>query len=102
MLRFHLDSGHAKLERSHDRWYEYLDRLGLKLRHVHLSENDGTEDQHLPLGAVPRSTPNWPRHIRKLKATGFDETITLEVFAPQNEYLLLSRDLLKRWWEATS
>jgi sugar phosphate isomerase/epimerase len=25
-------------------------------------------------------------------------TITLEVFAPQKEYLLLSRDLLRRWW----
>ena len=102
LLRFHLDSGHAKLERSYDRWDEYLVRLGAKLRHVHLSENDGTEDQHLPLGAVPRSTTNWPRHIRKLKATGYDETITLEVFAPQKEYLLLSRDVLKRWWEATS
>ncbi len=26
-------------------------------------------------------------------------TITLEVFAPQKEYLLLSRDLLRQWWE---
>jgi hypothetical protein len=34
----------------------------------------------------------------KLRATGYDGTITLEVFAPQQEYLLLSRDLLRRWW----
>jgi sugar phosphate isomerase/epimerase len=98
LLPFHLDSGHAKLERGYDRWDEYLDRLGHKLLHVHLSENDSTADQHLPLGAAPRSTTDWPQHIKKLKATGYDGTITLEVFSPQKEYLLLSRDLLRRWW----
>jgi hypothetical protein len=35
LLRFHLDSGHAKLERGQDRWDEYLGRLGHKLLHVH-------------------------------------------------------------------
>lgn len=99
LLRFHLDSGHAKLERGYDRWDEYLDKLGHKLLHVHLSENDGSADQHLPLGAAPRSTTDWPQHVKKLKATGYDGTITLEVFAPQKEYLLLSRDLLRQWWE---
>jgi sugar phosphate isomerase/epimerase len=98
LLRFHLDSGHAKLERGHDRWEEYLDRLGPRLLHVHLSENDGTADQHLPPGAAPRSTTDWPQHVQNLKATGYGGTITLEVFAPQKEYLLLSRDLLRRWW----
>jgi sugar phosphate isomerase/epimerase len=98
LLRFHLDSGHAKLERGYDRWGEYLERLGTKLLHVHLSENDGTADQHLPLGAAPRSTTDWPQHIKKLKATGYDGTITLEVFALHREYLLLSRDLLRSWW----
>jgi sugar phosphate isomerase/epimerase len=100
LLRFHLDSGHAKLERSQDRWDDYLARLGHKLRHVHLSENDGTADQHLPLGAAPRSTTNWPRHIKKLKATGYDGAITLEVFSLHREYVLLSRELLRKWWEA--
>jgi sugar phosphate isomerase/epimerase len=99
LLRFHLDSGHAKLERGHDRWDEYLDCLGPKLLHVHLSENDGTADQHLPLGAARQSTTDWPRHIKKLKTTGYDGTVTLEVFTCQREYLLLSRDLLQTWWK---
>lgn len=99
LLRFHLDSGHAKLERGYDRWDEYLSVLGKKLLHVHISENDGTADQHLPPGAAPRSTTDWPDHIRKLKATGYDGTITLEVFSPQKEYLFASRDLLRKWWD---
>jgi sugar phosphate isomerase/epimerase len=73
--------------------------LGHKLLHVHLSENDGTADQHLPLASAPRSTTDWPQHVKTLKTTGYDGTITLEVFAPQREYLLLSRDLLRRWWD---
>ena len=99
LLGFHLDSGHAKLERGYDRWDEYLDRLGEKLRHVHLSDNDGTADQHLPLGSAPGSKTNWPHHIQKLKASGYDATITLEVFAPEKDHLLVSRDLLRMWWE---
>jgi sugar phosphate isomerase/epimerase len=98
LLRFHLDSGHAKLERGQDRWNEYIDRFGPKLAHVHLSDNDGTADQHLPLGSVPRSTTDWTQHIRKLKGSGYDGTITLEVFAPEREHLLLSRDLVWKWW----
>jgi sugar phosphate isomerase/epimerase len=97
-LGFHLDSGHARLEHGRDGWRDYLQRLGHKLLHVHLSENDGTADQHLPLGAAPRNPIDWPGHLQVLKAAGYDGTITLEVFAPQKEYLLLSRDLLRRWW----
>jgi sugar phosphate isomerase/epimerase len=67
-----------------------------------LSDNDGTADQHLPLGSAPRSNTNWPEHIRKLKVSGYDATITLEVFSPEKEHLLLSRDLLRSWWEQDS
>lgn len=97
-LRFHLDSGHAKLEGRHDRFGDYIERLGEKLLHVHLSDNDGTADQHLPLNAVVRNPTDWPAHIRLLKQSGYDGTVTLEIFSPSREYLLLSRDLVQRWW----
>lgn len=98
-LGFHLDSGHAKLERGYDRFSEYLKFLGHRLRHVHLSENDGSSDQHLPPGSVSRNATDWPGHIRELKATGYDGTITLEVFSQLREHLLWSRDRLRKWWE---
>jgi len=99
LLRFHLDSGHAKVERQADCWNEYLARLGHKLAHVPLSDNNGKADQHLSLGATPCGSTDWPEHIRQLKATGYDGTITLEVFTPYKEQLLLSRDLLRKWWD---
>jgi sugar phosphate isomerase/epimerase len=42
------------------------------------------------------------KHIKKLKATGYDGTITLEVFASERDYLLLSRELLKMVGEGVS
>jgi hypothetical protein len=35
-----------------------------------------------------------------LKASGYDGSISLEVFARERAYLLTSRDLLRGWWEA--
>jgi len=32
------------------------------------------------------------------KGSGYNGTIALEVFAPEREYLLLSRDLVRKWW----
>ena len=54
--RIDVDAIRAALDRHHDRWDEYIDRLGPKLAHVHLSDNDSSGDQHLPLGSAPRST----------------------------------------------
>lgn len=98
-LGFHLDSGHTQVEGGADMFEAYLARLGRRLMHVHLSENDGSRDQHLPLGAVPKLRVDWPGRIARLKASGYDGTISLEVFAPERAYLLQSRDLLRTWWE---
>jgi sugar phosphate isomerase/epimerase len=49
-------------------------------------------------GIMKIGATDWPEHIRKLKATGYDGTITLEVFSPHKEYLFASRDLLRKWW----
>ena len=101
-LGFHLDSGHTQVEGGSDMFVTYLERFGGRLMHVHLSENDGSRDQHLPLGAVPKADIDWPARIARLKASGYDGTISLEVFAPERAYLLQSRDLLRAWWEAAS
>ena len=98
-LGFHLDSGHTQVEGGTDMYDAYLERFGRRLMHVHLSENDGSRDQHLPLGAVPKVEVDWPARVARLKASGYDGTISLEIFAPERAYLLQSRDLLRQWWE---
>jgi sugar phosphate isomerase/epimerase len=99
-LGFHLDSGHTLVEGGSSMFQKYLERFSQRLMHVHLSENDGSRDQHLPLGTMPRPQIDWSASIAHLKASGYDGTISLEVFAPERAYLLQSRDLLRLWWEA--
>jgi len=60
-----------------------------------MSDNKGRNDEHLPLGC---GSIEWEKIIGIMKNAGYDRTITLEVFSYDRDYLLLSRDKLKRWW----
>jgi sugar phosphate isomerase/epimerase len=73
-----------------------LEAFGPRLRHVHLHDNKGgSADLHLPLGA---GTLDAARYVRCLKAAGYDGTITLEVFTPDRQFFVYSRDVLRRLW----
>ncbi len=92
-LRFHLDIGHAHV--AGFTLDVVLDRLGSRLAHVHLSDNRGRHDDHIPLGV---GTIDWPQVIAMLKQSGYDATITLEVFSNDRDYLLLSVNKVRQWW----
>jgi len=38
--------------------------------------------------------------MKELKETQYDETITLEVFSKDRDYLKISKEKIKRMWEA--
>jgi sugar phosphate isomerase/epimerase len=93
----HLDIGHTNLMVEANTADAILKRYGPRLRHVHLHDNrGGAADLHLPLGTGNLETA---RHIRALKAVGYDGTITLEVFAEDWHYLDYSRTVLRRLWD---
>jgi len=97
-LGLHLDIGHTNLMTVTNTEGEILDAHGPRVRHVHLHDNKGGSlDLHLPLGA---GTINIPEAIAALKSSGYDGTITLEVFTTDPNHLLYSRDVLRRTWEA--
>lgn len=52
----------------------------------------GDSDRHLPLGA---GTLDYEKFISELKRLGYDDTITLEVFSRDRDYLLLSKRKLE-------
>lgn len=93
-LGFHLDVGHANI--GGDKLEGMLKTFKARLVHVHLSDNRGRSDEHLPIGA---GTIDWPRVIRLLRKRGFDGTITLEVFSSDLDYLLLSKQKVLAWWQ---
>ncbi len=96
-LGLHLDIGHANLMVDHNTTDDILAAFGKRLRHVHLHDNKGgSADLHLPLGS---GTVDTPHYVRSLQSAGYDGTITLEVFTPDRQYLIHSRDVLRRLWD---
>lgn len=97
-LGFHLDVGHANLAVPTQGVFEYLKKFKKRLIHIHLSDNLARrEDLHLPLGAGGIS---WKPIINLIKETGYDGTITLEVFSRNRTYLINSRDFLRTLWDS--
>jgi sugar phosphate isomerase/epimerase len=96
-LGLHLDIGHTNLKVEECTSDSIVAAFGSRIQHVHLHDNKGGDDDlHLPLGS---GTLNTAQHLRALKASGYDRTITLEVFADDPFYLAHSRDILRRLWD---
>jgi len=96
-LAWHLDVGHANLGSATNTTPDLLAGLRGQLAHVHLSDNKGGDaDLHLPIGV---GTIDWRWAIGLLKRAGFDDTVTLEVFSPDDEYLSISRQKVRRLWD---
>lgn len=96
-----LDVGHTHIRSGRTLAPDFLEDavVGKRLAHVHLSDNDGRDDLHLPLGAV-RNGIDWKKTAAGLKRSGYSGTVTLEVFSPDRDYLLASRDKWRRLWDA--
>jgi sugar phosphate isomerase/epimerase len=96
-LLWHLDVGHANLGSTTNRTPDLLAALPGRLVHVHLSDNKGGDaDLHLPIGV---GTIDWRWAIDLVKRSGFDDTITLEVFSPDDDYLAISRRKVRQLWD---
>ncbi|MCX8174656.1 MAG: sugar phosphate isomerase/epimerase [Candidatus Micrarchaeota archaeon] len=88
-----LDVGHASTADG-EGVENYLREFRRRIGHVHLHDNDGKRDQHLPLGAGKADIGSA---IRALKAQ-YDGTITLEIHSEDRDYLRLSKDKLEIAW----
>jgi sugar phosphate isomerase/epimerase len=97
-LGLHLDIGHANLLTHQNTTEEVLRAHGSRLKHVHLHDNKGgSADLHLPLGV---GTVDIAGSLKFLRQSGYDSTITLEVFSPDRHYFDYSRQVLRRIWDA--
>ncbi len=88
----HLDFGHANMGR--DNHETFCRHLGAHITHVHFSDNRGTADHHMPLGV---GNIDWENAVNQLKATGYDGTITLEVFCDDTKMLFKFLDLSRKF-----
>lgn len=90
--RLTLDTGHAHIgQGGKERITAFINRFSNRIGHVHASDNLGREDEHLPVGV---GSIDFPRVVKALKGIGYDDTITLEVFSKDRDYLRISREKL--------
>jgi sugar phosphate isomerase/epimerase len=97
-LEFTLDTGHARIGGRGDRKaVEFIERFSTRLGHVHAGDNFGRRDDHLPIGA---GTCDFKTIVKALKAVAYDQTVTLEVFSPDRDYLRISREKFAALYDA--
>jgi sugar phosphate isomerase/epimerase len=96
-IRLALDIGHANLGGGKNKSSEFIHQYGYRIGHVHANDNFGKEDNHLPIGA---GIIDFGKILRELNEAQYDETLTLEVFSKDREYLKISKEKIKRIWEA--
>lgn len=90
--RLALDTGHAYIgQGGAERIGSFISRHSGRIGHVHASDNSGREDEHLPIGV---GSIDFLSIVKKLREIGYDDTITLEVFARDRDYLRISREKL--------
>ena len=96
-IRLTLDVGHANLGGGKNKSSEFIRLYGFRIGHVHANDNFGKEDSHLPIGA---GVIDFEKILKDLKDAQYNETITLEVFSRDRDYLKISKEKIKRMWEA--
>ncbi len=84
-----LDIGHAHIEDpSGKKCLRFIEMFHGRIGHLHVSDHFGKEDQHLPIGA---GIIDFSRIVGALKKIGYNDTITLEIFSRDRDYLKISK-----------
>lgn len=89
-LHLTLDTGHAHIgDKGEERSLEFIGRFPDRIGHIHINDNFGKEDNHLPVGA---GTVDFPKIVKALREIGYNDTLTVEVFSNDRDYLRISRE----------
>lgn len=84
---FCLDTGHLNLVKR--RPYETVQKLGRRIKILHLHENDGIEDLHqIPytFGRKPEDGFHWDGLLRGLREIGYSGVLSFETFPAMNSF----------------
>lgn len=93
-LGFHLDVGHAFIWGGMRGVEKYIKTFKDRLWHIHLHDNHGELDEHLPIG---EGSIDFRKVVKALKRIGYNRTITLEVFARDKEIKESLRKIKRMW-----
>lgn len=95
-LGFHLDVGHAFVEGGMRMVYKYIREFLPRTWHIHMHDNSGKKDEHLPIG---RGKINYKNVVRLLKKYNYERTVSLEIFKYGDIGIKSSLKKLKWLWK---
>jgi sugar phosphate isomerase/epimerase len=85
-----LDTGHANMQDPEGtRCLRFIRMFPGRIGHIHGSDNFGREDSHLPVGT---GSVNFAAITKALRDIEYNDTVTLEVFSRDRDYVKISRD----------
>ncbi len=96
-LKLLFDIGHGNINTAKSMTRDYLFALADRLAHIHISDNDGTSDTHLPIGAPRRGGIDLTHELRGLRSFRYDATITVEVFGAHDLLLHSAAKVREQW-----
>ncbi len=88
------DIGHANMWLGIRGITEFITQFSKRITHIHVHDNFGDKDSHLPVGA---GNIDWDKVITMLKSF-YDSTFTFEVHSNHVDYLLVSRNYFCSLW----
>ena len=90
----HLDVAHAFIIGGMPEVARYIRSFKGTIRHIHIHDNNGTADEHLPLG---KGKIDFLAVVEGLQSINYDKTITFEVFTSMKD-AAHSREMFKKMW----
>ena len=87
-MNYVFDVAHAHLQ---DEEFLFIEEFGYKIEHVHVSDNFGDQDEHLPLG---EGNIKWSKVIDALDDAGFDGWLVIESYSNMDENIAYLQDLI--------
>ncbi len=92
-LELTLDVGHAHIgSKRDDRILSFIHTFGRRIGHVHVSDNRGKADEHLPVGD---GTIDFEKILKALKRAGYEGALTLEIFSSNRHDVKRSRNRIE-------
>lgn len=95
-MKLHIDVGHTNMCPHGNQVFNLIKRFKKRIVHYHFADNYGRRDNHLALGL---GNAPWTKIVKAVKKSGYDDTITCEVFRSGSEGEIYSRDKLRKWWD---
>ncbi|MBI4177048.1 MAG: sugar phosphate isomerase/epimerase [Candidatus Aenigmarchaeota archaeon] len=94
-LGVNLDIGHAFIAGGMKSVSAHIKKFGRRIEHIHMHDNHGKADEHLPVGVAKIDFRKTVKDLKKIK---YDKTVSLEVFVPERIITRISAEIVKEFW----